>query len=146
LPVPSRQDGQQIIERRRSALRKSAVIVSALTVTALAAVPVAAYAGPAAGVTQPYNHLVTGKNWSTGGTYVAKGGEIKLTLKTLPKATDVLVEECEEGGDLGDVQTFTKSAFTHVLATDVAKGTCFLVILKPHAGAGDYRVFGTLGY
>ncbi len=127
-------------------MKKSAVLVSVLAATAVAAVPVAAYAGPAAGVTQPYSHLVTGKTWSTGGAYVAKGGEIKLTLKTLPKATDVLVEECDEGGDLGEVETFTKSASTHVLATDVAKGTCFLVIFKPHTGAGDYRVFGTLAY
>lgn len=126
-------------------MRKSAVIVSILAATSLAAVPLAAQAAPA-GTTQPYNHLVTGKTWSTGGAYVATGGEIKLTLKTLPKATDVLVEECEDGGDLGDVRTFTKQASSQVLATGVAKGTCFLLIFKPHSGAGDYRVFGTLGY
>ncbi|GAA1529679.1 hypothetical protein GCM10009741_34460 [Kribbella lupini] len=119
--------------------------MSVLVVGTLAAAPVAAQAAPA-GVTQPYGHLVSGTTWSTGGTYVAKGGKIELTLKTLPKATDVLVEECEGGGDLGDVQTFTKNASRHVLATGVAKGTCFFVLLQPHAGAGDYRVGGTLKY
>ncbi|MGC4942449.1 hypothetical protein [Kribbella sp. DT2] len=127
-------------------MRKSAVFVSVLAASALAAVPVAAHAAPAAaGTTQPYTHLVTGKTWTTGGTYVAKGGEIKLTLKTLPKATDVFVEECESA-DLGDVKTFTPQANSQVLATGVAKGTCFVVLLKPHAGTGDYQVRGTLGY
>lgn len=126
-------------------MRKSAVIVSVVAAAAVAAVPVGAQAAPT-GVTQPYGHLVSGTTWSTGGAYVAKSGKIELTLKTLPKATDVLVEECDEGGDLGEVQVFTKNASSHVLATGVAKGTCFLVLFQPHAGAGGYRVGGTLKY
>lgn len=133
-------------------MRVRATIVSALAATALAATPLAAQAGTptyqarqADQAAQPYTHLVTGKSWSTGGTYVAQGGDITLTLTGIPKATRVFVEECN-APDLGEVQVFTKNAAGHVLATNVAKGTCFLVLFQPQSGNGGYQVTGTLAY
>ncbi len=120
----------------------------ALGVVALAGVPVAAQAAPVqAQTTQPYHHLVTvsSAGWSTGGTYIATGGDIKLKLTTLEKNTKVFVERCE-GADLGDVQTFTKAKPAHTLATGVAKGECFIVLLSPVKGTGGYFVKGTLSY
>ncbi|GAA0608262.1 hypothetical protein HPO96_31170 [Kribbella sandramycini] len=122
------------------------LIGAALGVAMLAAAPVAAHAAPAkAQTSQPYTHLVQGKDWNTGGTYIATGGDIKLNLSTLEKNTQVLVEECE-GPDLGDVKKFTKKAPSHTLATGIAKGTCFLVLLSPATGTGGYLVKGTLSY
>jgi hypothetical protein len=122
---------------------KIRMIGAALGVAALTAVPLTAQA--AAQTTQPYQHLVVGKNWGTGGTYVATGGDIKLNLTTLEKNTKVFVERCE-GSDLGDVQTFTKSKPSHTLATGVEKGECFIVLLSPVTGTGGYLVKGTLTY
>ncbi|QNE16856.1 hypothetical protein F1D05_01770 [Kribbella qitaiheensis] len=130
-------------------MNRRVAIVSALAVATLAGAPLAAQAAPArpsAQVDQPYTHLVTGHTWSTGGTYISHGGDIKLKLTTLPKTTDVLVEDCESGGDLGDVQAFTKKAPSHVLATDVPAGTCVLILFQSHAKSGAYQVKGTLSY
>jgi hypothetical protein len=127
---------------------KVRTIGAALGVAALAVVPMAAHAAPVqARTTQPYQHLVTvnSKAWSTGGTYVATGGDIKLNLTTLEKNTKVFVERCE-GADLGDVQNFTKKAPSHTLATGVEKGECFIVLLSPVTGNGGYVVKGTLTY
>ncbi|MFC9693724.1 hypothetical protein ACFTSF_34550 [Kribbella sp. NPDC056951] len=122
------------------------MIGTTLGVLALAAVPVAAQAAPVqAQTTQPYQHLVVGKNWGSGGTYVSTGGDIKLNLTTLEKNTKVFVERCE-GADLGDVQTFTKKKPSHTLATGVEKGECFIVLLAPVTGDGGYIVKGTLSY
>lgn len=127
---------------------KVRMIGAALGVLALAAVPLAAQAAPVqAQTTQPYQHLVTvsSKAWSTGGTYVATGGDIKLKLTTLEKNTKVFVERCE-GADLGDIQTFTKAKPSHTLATGVEKGECFIVLLSPVTGNGGYMVKGSLTY
>ncbi|WP_405056004.1 hypothetical protein OG474_25060 [Kribbella sp. NBC_01505] len=127
---------------------KVRMIGAALGVAALAAFPLAAQAAPLkAQTTQPYQHLVTvnSKAWSTGGTYVATGGDIKLNLTTLEKNTKVFVERCE-GADLGDVQNFTKAKPSHTLATGVEKGECFIVLLSPITGNGNYLVKGTLTY
>jgi hypothetical protein len=117
--------------------------VSALALAAVVGAPLAAHAAPAG---QYYTHLVTGHTWSTGGTYISHGGAVKLNLTTLPKATEVLVEECESGHDLGDVQVFTKKAPSHVLATDVPAGQCFLVLFESKAKSSAYQVTGTLSY
>ncbi|MGW7687173.1 hypothetical protein ACWGID_40910 [Kribbella sp. NPDC054772] len=124
----------------RNGTRAGATIAATI---ALLAVPAAA---AQAATDQPYTHLLSGKDWSTGGAYVAQGGDIKLTLSTLPKNTQVLVEECEGGHDLGDPQLFTAKAKTQTLATDVPKGTCFLMLLAPKTGNGGYVVSGTLSY
>ncbi|TDC21104.1 hypothetical protein [Kribbella albertanoniae] len=127
---------------------KVRMLGTALGVVALAGVPVAAQAAPVqAQTTQPYQHLVTvdSNGWSTGGTYVATGGDIKLKLTTLEKSTKVFVERCE-GADLGDVQTFTKAKPSHTLATGVEKGECFIVLLSPATGKGGYFVKGSLAY
>jgi hypothetical protein len=135
-----------------------AVVVSTLAVAALAGAPLAAHAAPApvtpakaapvkaAQVSQHYTHFVTGHTWSTGGTYIATGGDVKLNLTTLPKATEVLVEDCESGGDLGDVQVFTKKAPSHVLATGVPAGQCFLILFESKAKSTPYQVIGTFSY
>jgi hypothetical protein len=125
--------------------------VSTLAVAALAGAPMAAHAAPATPakatqVSQHYTHFVTGHSWSTGGTYIATGGDVKLNLTTLPKATEVLVEDCESGGDLGDVQVFTKKAPNHVLATDVPAGQCFLILFESKAKSTPYQVIGTFNY
>ncbi|ADB33509.1 hypothetical protein Kfla_4479 [Kribbella flavida DSM 17836] len=120
------------------------VVGSTLAVTALAVTPSAAHASAPA-QTQPYQHLVTGKSWSSGGTYVSTGGDVTLNLTTLEKNTRVFVEQCE-GSDLGDVQTFTKKAPSHTLATGLEKGTCFLILFAPQSGNGGYLVKGTLSY
>ena len=133
----------------------STLAVATLAVAALAGAPLAAQASgvpeaskaqASAQVSQPYTHLVTGHTWSTGGTYVSTGGDVNLKLSALPKATEVLVEECEGGHDLGDVQLFTKKAPNHVIATGVAKGTCFLILFESHAKSNAYQITGTLTY
>ena len=126
---------------------KVRMIGTVLGAVALAAVPLTAQAAPKAQTTQPYQHLVTvsSKGWSTGGTYLSTGGDIKLKLTTLEKNTKVFVERCE-GADLGDVQTFTKAKPSHTLATGVEKGECFIVLLSPVTGNGGYLVKGTLTY
>jgi hypothetical protein len=121
-------------------------IVSALALTTLAAAPLAAHATPSAKAGQYYTHMVTGHTWSSGGTYIARGGDVKLNLTTLPKATEVLIEECESGGDLGDVQLFTKKAPSHVLATDVPAGQCFLILFESKAQSSPYQVIGKLTF
>ncbi len=129
-------------------MKMRAAVVSVLAVTTLAAAPLAAHAAPVAQAktfSQPYKQLVTGSSWGSGGTYIAHGGDIKLKLTTLPKATEVLVEECE-GRDLGDVAVFTKQAPSHVLATKVPAGTCFLILFQKHVKAADYVVEGTFSY
>jgi hypothetical protein len=140
-------------------MKLRAAVVSTLAVTAFAAAPLAAQAAPTAAAaapaaarvaqaksfTQPYKELVTGTSWISGGTYVAHGGDIKLKLTTLPKATEVLVEKCE-GRDLGDVEVFTKQAPSHVLATKVPAGTCFLILFNKHVKTADYVVEGTFSY
>ncbi|GAA1592099.1 hypothetical protein GCM10009804_55530 [Kribbella hippodromi] len=135
-------------------MMKSWMRVGAVAVMAAALVggPVAAQAAPvtpqaaAAKGGQPYTHLLTSKDWSTGGAYVAKGGAVTLQLSTLPKATEVLIEECEGGHDLGDVQLFSKPGATQTLATNVPKGTCFVMLLHPKTGKTGYQVSGTLTY
>jgi hypothetical protein len=117
--------------------------VAALAVSTLAVAPLAAHAAPAG---QYYTHLVQGHTWSSGGTYIAKGGDVKLNLTTVPKATEVLVEECESGGDLGDVQVFTKKSPSHVLATDVPAGQCFLILFESKAKSDPYLVTGKLSF
>ncbi|MEU0090499.1 hypothetical protein [Kribbella sp. NPDC006257] len=117
--------------------------VAALAVSTLAVAPLAAQAAPAG---QYYTHLVQGHSWSSGGTYIAKGGDVKLNLTTVPKATEVLVEECESGGDLGDVQVFTKKSPSHVLATDVPAGQCFLILFESKAKSDPYLVTGKLSF
>ncbi len=67
-------------------------------------------------------------------------------MTTLPKATEVLIEECESGGDLGDVQVFTKKAPSHVLATDVPAGQCFLILFESKAKSDPYLVTGKLSF
>jgi hypothetical protein len=127
-------------------MKLRAAIVSALAITAVAGAPLAAQAAPSAQTSQPYTHLVTGHTWSTGGTYISHGGQVKLKLTTLPKATEVLIEKCDSGRDLGEVQVFTKKAPSHVLATDVPDGTCFLMLLESQAKSSGYQVTGTLSY
>jgi hypothetical protein len=117
--------------------------VAALAVSTLAVAPLAAQAAPAG---QYYTHLVQGHSWSSGGTYIAKGGDVKLNLTTVPKATEVLVEECESGGDLGDVQVFTKKSPSHVLATNVPAGQCFLILFESKAKSDPYLVTGKLSF
>lgn len=117
--------------------------VAALAVSTLAVAPLAAHAAPAG---QYYTHLVQGHTWSSGGTYIATGGDVKLNLTTVPKATEVLVEECESGGDLGDVQVFTKKSPSHVLATDVPAGQCFLILFESKAKSDPYLVTGKLSF
>ncbi|MEU4196184.1 hypothetical protein AB0E69_30055 [Kribbella sp. NPDC026611] len=117
-----------------------------LAVIALVSAPAVAHATTSAQVTQPYTHLLTGKTWSTGGAYVSTGGDVKLKLTTLPKATQVLIEDCESGEDLGDVKDFTRKAPAQTLAVDVPKGTCFLMLLQPKAGSGGYQVAGFFSY
>ncbi|TDU83729.1 hypothetical protein EV138_6193 [Kribbella voronezhensis] len=129
-------------------MKMRAAVVSVLAVATLGAAPVAAQAAPVAhakAFSQPYKQLVTGTSWSSGGTYIAHGGDIKLKLTTLPKATEVLVEKCE-GRDLGDVEVFTKQAPSHVLATKVPAGTCFLILFNKHVKTADYVVEGTFSY
>ncbi|MFF0344902.1 hypothetical protein [Kribbella sp. NPDC004875] len=126
-------------------MRIGAAVVAGV---ALVAAPVgSAYAAPTAtGASQPYVHLLSGKGFSTGGAYVSQGEDIKLTLSTLPKNTQVLVEECDSGHDLGDVKVFTAKAKAQTLATEVPKGTCFVMLLAPKGGNGGYVVGGTLSY
>jgi hypothetical protein len=129
----------------------STLTVATLAVAGLAGAPLAAQASGVpeaakAQVSQPYTHLVTGHTWSTGGTYVSTGGDVKLKLSALPKATEILVEECEGGHDLGDVQVFTKKTPSHVLATGLAKGTCFLILFESQAKSNTYQITGTLTY
>lgn len=126
----------------KSWMRVGAVVVGG---AALVVSPLAAQAAPVKSG-QPYTHLLTSKDWSTGGAYVAQGGDVTLQLSTLPKATEVLIEECDSGRDLGDGHVFTKQASTQKLATDVPKGTCFVMLLHPKSGNGGYSVKGTLSY
>jgi hypothetical protein len=58
----------------------------------------------------------------------------------------VLIEECESGGDLGEVQVFTKKAPSHVLATDVPAGQCFLILFESKAQSSPYQVIGKLSF
>ncbi|HEX3731781.1 MAG TPA: hypothetical protein VHU91_02515 [Mycobacteriales bacterium] len=121
-----------------------AVLTAAALATAAFASPATA-ASPAHHTSQPYRALVT-KDFGSGGTYISTGGTIALKLNPKSQGVDAFAEECDGGGDLGDVQHFPAGASTsRVLASNVSKDQCFVLLLKS-TGSQTTEVSGTLDY
>lgn len=129
---------------RRTVLAAAGTALSGALVLGAGASATAEPAQAPAG--QPYIHIAT-PELGTGGTYVSgPDGIVSLGLRDLSEDVEVFAEECG-GPDLGDVVRFPAGdSTTRALGSDVAPGTCFVLLLRLVDPGEPVVIEGTLSY